>query len=160
MKRIDAAALRTLAAEAAALPRQRKNLNLHETPDDPIQRLCNAFEPGTYLRPHRHGPGVWELFALLTGHAVVLTFDDNGRVTERAELGAETNCVIEIPPATWHSLVSLASGSVLFEVKHGPYRPTGEHDFASWAPKEGDVTAAAFVMWMEYAAIGDRAPTG
>ncbi|TAM47008.1 MAG: cupin fold metalloprotein, WbuC family [Gammaproteobacteria bacterium] len=159
MKRIDLAALRALAAEAAASPRRRKNLNLHETLDDPIQRLCNAFEPGTYLRPHRHtAGGVWELFALLTGRAAMLTFDDAGRVTGRTELGAEANYVVEIAPATWHSLVSLAPGTVLFEVKRGPYRPTGEHDFASWAPKEGDARAGAFVTWMESAMPGARAP--
>ncbi len=158
MKRIDEAALRTLSAEAAALPRRRKNLNLHETLDDPIQRLCNAFEPGTYLRPHRHGPGVWELFALLRGRAAVLTFDDGGRVTGRTELGADATVLVEIPPAAWHSLVALAPGTVLFEVKRGPYRPTGEHDFAAWAPKEGDAQAGAFVQWLETAAPGARVP--
>jgi cupin fold WbuC family metalloprotein len=100
---------------------------------------------------------VWELFVLLTGRAAMLTFDDSGRVTERAELGADANYVVEIPPATWHSLISLAPGTVLFEIKHGPYRPTGEHDFAPWAPKEGDA-AAAFVKWMETAAVGANAP--
>ncbi len=159
MKRIDTAALRMLAAEAAASPRRRKNLNLHETLDDPIQRLCNAFEPGTYLRPHRHG-GVWELFTLLTGRAAVLTFDDTGRVTERVELGADANYVVEIPSATWHSLISFAPGTVLFEVKRGPYRPTGEHDFAPWAPKEGDARAATFVKWMASAVAGAHAPVG
>lgn len=158
MKRVDIAALRALSAEAASLPRRRKNLNLHETPDDPVQRLCNAFEPGTYLRPHRHtAGGVWELFALLAGHAAVLTFDDRGRVIGRTELGTGANVIVEIPPATWHSLVSFAPGTVLFEVKRGPYRPTGEHDFAPWAPKEGDASAAAFVTWMERAAAGARA---
>lgn len=158
MKRIDAAALRVLAAEAAASPRRRKNLNLHESPDDPIQRLCNAFEPGTYVRPHRHG-GTWELFTLLGGRAATLTFDDAGRVTGRTELGADENLIVEIPPATWHSLVSYVPGTVLFEVKRGPYRPTGEHDFAAWAPKEGEASAGAFVKWMEHAAVGDGAPT-
>ncbi len=199
MKRIDIAALRTLSAEADALPRRRKNLNLHETLDDPIQRLCNAFEPGTYLRPHRHtagdarfprrssfgsgrqaagseprgtdasaavpegaslsrAGGSWELFALLTGRAAMLTFDDIGRVTGRTELGADANLIVEIPPATWHSLVALAPGTVLFEVKRGPYHPTGEHDFAPWAPKEDDAQADAFVRWMESAMPGTRVP--
>ncbi len=159
MKRLDTAALRALSAEAAASPRRRKNLNLHESLDDSIQRLANAFEPGTYLHPHRHtAGGVWELFVLLTGRAAMLTFDDAGRVTGRVELGAEKNLIVEIPPATWHSLVALAPGTVLFEVKRGPYRPTGEHDFASWAPKEGEANAGAFVKWMENAAVGDRAP--
>ncbi len=160
MKRVAADALRALTAEAAASPRRRKNLNLHETLDDPIQRLCNAFEPGTYLRPHRHSaPGTWELFIALTGRAAMLTFDDAGCVTARAELQAGGPVyAVEVPAGAWHSLVSLASGTVLFEVKRGPYRPTGENDFASWAPREGDAGAAAFVTWMANAAVGARAP--
>ncbi|MEK7261899.1 MAG: WbuC family cupin fold metalloprotein, partial [Pseudomonadota bacterium] len=75
MKRLTADILIALRAEAAASPRRRKNFNLHASPDDPIQRLCNAFEPGTYVRPHRHAAGgVWELFLVLSGAAAVLTF--------------------------------------------------------------------------------------
>lgn len=123
MKRLTADALAVLHAEAVASPRRRKNFNLHASPDDPIQRLCNAFEPGTYVRPHRHGAGVWELFLVIGGHAV-----------------------------------ALAPNTVLFEVKPGPYRPTGENDFAAWAPKEDAPGAAAFVEWMAHAAVGARAP--
>lgn len=159
MKRLDAARLRQLRAEAAASPRRRKNLNLHASADDPVQRLCNAFEPGTYVRPHRHAAGVWELFLILSGSAAVLTFDDRGTVTARTELkaGGEVQGV-ELPPAAWHSLVALAPGTVLFEVKPGPYRPTGENDFAAWSPKEGVPGADAFVAWMARAAAGERAP--
>ncbi len=160
MKRLTADALAALRAEATASPRRRKNLNLHEALDDPIQRLCNAFEPGTYLRPHRHSvPGTWELFVALTGRAAMLTFDDAGCVTARAELQAGGPVVaVEVPAGAWHSLVPLAPGTVLFEVKRGPYRPTGENDFASWAPKEGAPAAAAFVAWMTHADVGSRAP--
>lgn len=160
MKTVGADALRALTAEAAASARRRKNLNLHETLDDPIQRLCNAFEPGTYLRPHRHSaPGTWELFIVLTGRAAMLTFDDAGGVSARAELAAGGPVLaVEVPAGAWHSLVALAPGTVLFEVKRGPYRPTPETDFASWAPKEGNASAAAFVAWMAAAGIGDRVP--
>lgn len=34
--------------------RLRKILNLQSQPDDPIQRPCKAFAPGTCVRPHRH----------------------------------------------------------------------------------------------------------
>lgn len=159
MKRLTTDTLATLRAEAVASPRRRKNFNLHASPDDPIQRLCNAFEPGTYVRPHRHGTDVWELFLVLGGRAAVLIFDNAGCVTERTELQAsgETQAV-ELPPGVWHSLVALAPNTVLFEVKPGPYRPTGENDFAAWAPKEGALGADAFVEWMAHAAVGARVP--
>ena len=160
MKRLTADILAALRAEAATNPRRRKNFNLHASPDDPIQRLCNAFEPGTYVRPHRHAAGgVWELFLVLGGRAAVLIFDDHGTVTARTELrsGGEVQ-VVELPPGVWHSLVSLAPNTVLFEVKPGPYRPTGENDFAAWAPPEGASGADAFVEWMARAAVGARPP--
>jgi len=79
-------------------------------------------------------------------------------VTERTELQAsgETQAV-ELPPGAWHSLVALAPNTVLFEVKPGPYWPTGENDFAAWAPKEGDASAPVFVAWLTVAGVGDRA---
>jgi cupin fold WbuC family metalloprotein len=43
------------------------NYNFHESLDDPINRLINAMEPETYLRPHRHkNPDKNEVFLLLT----------------------------------------------------------------------------------------------
>lgn len=65
---------------------------------------------------------------------------------------------VELPPGVWHSLVSLAPDTVLFEVKPGPYRPTGENDFAAWAPLEGATASAAFVEWVARAAVGERPP--
>src|SRR3989338_3365435 len=105
MKHIDTAALMSLCDEAVAAPRLRKNLNLHSELDGPVQRLLNAFEPGTYLRPHRHAaPPKWELFVVLTGRAAVLTFTDDGRVLERVDLDANGGTrLVEIPDGAWHT---------------------------------------------------------
>jgi len=160
MKRFDSTFLQQLSLEAAHTARRRKNYNLHPTPDDPIQRMLNAFEPGTYVRPHRHAaPPKWELFVLLSGRAVVLTFDDDGRVRERIGLdAAEGARVIEIPEGVWHTLVSLTPGTVLFEVKHGPFDPRAPAEFAAWAPAESDPLAVKFERWFQGAAPGDVPP--
>ena len=156
IKQIDPAAVRDLIAQAAASPRRRKNLNLHATLAEPVQRFVNAFEPGTYVRPHRHSDK-WELFVLLQGAAAVLTFDDAGRVEERVELnGAEGARVVEIPQATWHTLVSLMPGTVLFEVKRGPYDPSVPADYAPWCPSEDDPEARSFERRLRYARRGAR----
>ena len=136
-------------AAAAAQPRRRLNHNLHPQLADPVQRLLNALAPGTYIRPHRHGPGAWELFALLAGAAAVLIFDDEGRVLARSDLAPGD--VVEIAPRTWHSLVALAPETVVLEVKPGPYRAGEDKDFAVWAPPEGASAAPALVAWMERA---------
>ncbi len=160
MKQIDTAALMSLCSEAAVAPRLRKNLNLHTELDDPVQRLLNAFEPGTYLRPHRHAaPPKWELFVAITGRAAVLTFADDGRVLERVELDADGGTrLVEIPDGALHTLVALVPKTVLFEVKRGPYLPTPPQDVAAWAPAEGDAMTVEFERWYRQAMPGDMPP--
>jgi cupin fold WbuC family metalloprotein len=58
MRIVTRADLAALVIEAQNAPRQRTNLNLHPAFTDPVQRLLNAFEPGTYVRPHRRPPGM------------------------------------------------------------------------------------------------------
>jgi len=152
--------LAALVVEAQNAPRRRKNLNLHPTLADPVQRLLNAFEPGTYVRPHRHSePDKWEFFAILHGRALVLAFDAAGIVQERHELApAGTVQVIEIAAGTWHTLAAIESGTLLLEVKPGPYTPAGPRDFAPWAPPEATPGAVSLERWFRVARVGDRAP--
>lgn len=152
MKSISAENLHDLAAQAGAAPRLRKNLNLHERLEDPIQRLLNALEPGTYIRPHRHPPGVWECFILLHGRCAILLFDDGGRVVDRLELSPGGTIVTEIPADTWHGVVSLAPSTVVLEVKPGPYVPGV---FADWAPEEATDRAKPCLRWLEQAQPGE-----
>ncbi|MGC8915791.1 MAG: WbuC family cupin fold metalloprotein [Thermoanaerobaculum sp.] len=131
-----------LAAKAETAPRRRANLNLHPSLTDPIQRFFNCFQPGTYVRPHRHEPGRFELFVLLAGKAGVLLFDGEGNVKERVLLAPEGAPAVEIPGGVVHTLVALAPKTLLFEVKPGPYEPLTDKDFAPWAPPEGSPEAA------------------
>ncbi len=161
MKRIDIALLDSLTLKAKDSPRKRANFNLHGALNDPVQRLCNAIEPETYIRPHRHAePESMEVFLLLRGSAVLLLFEESGKVAERALLSARGPLMaVEIAPCTWHSIASLESGTVFFEVKKGPYVPVPELHFASWAPRERDPGAARFVAWYKNAGPGDNPPT-
>ncbi|HYE34565.1 WbuC family cupin fold metalloprotein [Methylocaldum sp.] len=160
LKTISDRQLLRLSSEAAASPRLRKNLNIHRVPDDPIQRLFNAVEPGTYVRPHRHArPEGWELMLAVRGAFSIITFDENGTVLERIDLSASGgDMAVEIPPYTWHAVVALAPETVIFEVKLGPYRPVEDKDFAAWAPEEGEPETERFVAWYEVAKPGDRPP--
>jgi cupin fold WbuC family metalloprotein len=157
MKIVTSAAL---IGEAQNAPRKRKNLNLHPTLADPVQRLLNAFEPGSYVRPHRHAdPGKWEFFAILQGRALVLAFDAAGVIQARHELTpAGAVPMIEIAAGTWHTLVALEPGTLLLEVKPGPYSPAGPQDFAPRAPPEGTPEAVALERWFQVARVGERAP--
>ncbi len=160
MKVIDLQLFDGVSQAALRSPRKRSNFNLHEKLDDPVQRLFNAIEPGTYIRPHRHGnPETWELFLMVRGSAVFLIFDDAGRVAERFDLKAGGSPLgIEIPPGTWHTIAALEPGTVFFEVKQGPYVPPQPENIASWAPAEGEPQTAEFEAWFRRAAKGDAAP--
>jgi cupin fold WbuC family metalloprotein len=159
LKIIDFPLMQDLTKGASASPRLRLNHNLHPTPQDPVQRLCNALEPHTYVRPHFHPrDDGWELLALLSGAVAVLTFDGDGRVAERVELSEEGPLGMEIPANTWHTLASLQSGTVVLEVKPGPYVRLTDKDFARWAPEEGDPRAPAFVEWFQRAQVGASPP--
>lgn len=156
MKQITDSSLAALARQAQASPRRRANLNLHERLDDPIQRLAIAMEPDTYVRPHRH-PHTWELLYPLAGQFVVLHFDAAGRVTSRSSLGADCR-VIETPAGVWHAVLSLVPGAVIFEVKHGPYMPVSEIDYAPWSPAAETPGAARLMAWYAAARSGDTWP--
>lgn len=158
LKIISTDRIKALSAEAAASPRRRCNFNLHPELADPVQRFLNAIEPGSYIRPHRHVEPTprWELFVILCGAVAILTFDDQGRVTERIELDAQgPNVAAEIAPGDWHGLVALRAGTVLFEFKQGPYVPASAKDFAPWAPAEGEVGVAAMQERLASARAGD-----
>ena len=160
MKRIETNDLEALSSEAAAGERLRANRNLHDDLAEPVQRMLNAFEEGTYVRPHRHqDPPKWELFLALSGAAACLTFDDAGGVSERCEIRAGGPVFgLEIPAGAWHSLAALEPGTVLFELKPGPYEPLADKDFAGWAPAEGEAGAAALEQWLQRAGVGDAWP--
>jgi len=155
---ISAQLFTDLSARAAASARLRANHNLHSSLADPTQRLLNAMEPGTYVRPHHHlDPPRWEVFLCLRGGAVVLTFEDDGTVSERVEIEEGGSSVaVELEARPWHSLVPTEPGSVFLELKPGPYTPLDEHDFAPWAPQENDPRVGAFISWMEHAMPGAR----
>lgn len=134
--------------KAESSERKRMNRNFHKEADDLLQRMLNAMEPGTYIRPHKHEkPDKREVFIILRGKVAFIEFDPNGKVLDHFVMDAKNgNHGIEIAPRCYHSLISLESGSVLYEIKDGPYNPETDKQFAPWAPEEGSEEA---VPWLE-----------
>ena len=142
MKTITKEILDNLSEEAQKSPSRRKNLNYHDFLSDPLQRLLNAMEPDTYIQPHKHDtPDKRELFIILRGKALVVTFHNDGEIRQHFILDLLTeNFGIEIPEKNWHSVIILKENTVLLEIKDGPYEAVLDKDFATWAPKEGEKT--------------------
>lgn len=159
-KIIDQDLLEQLTDHALKIPRSRINHNLHPLLNDPVQRLLNAMEPDTYVQPHRHPQDdKWELFVIIQGEAIVILFDDDGRITNRIKLDSNGPIyVIEIPTNTWHTVASLKTGTVLFEVKRGPYEQLTDKNFAAWAPTEGDTDCLNYIAWYKQGDIGSLPP--
>jgi len=121
--------------KAKLSPRLRMNHNFHEL-SDTVQKMLNAVEPDSYIRPHRHiTPERSEMFLVLTGSGGVIIFDNDGGIKDVYKLEAGQDVLgINIPPGNWHTIVSIETGTVFMEVKEGPYIAISDKDFAPWAP--------------------------
>lgn len=107
--------------------------------------MLNAIEPDSYIRPHSHASaqGCETIFAL-RGLMAFISFDEVGNVLHVKRFGAGDTVVdhnvligVEIPPGTYHTVIALESGSVLIEIKPGPFNPAAPKCPAMWAPEEG-----------------------
>ena len=117
-----------LTARAKESPRLRMNLDLRNSPEDLSQRMLNAIEPGSVLPIHRHLKSS-ETVACLRGHLREIFYADDGQVTEVIDMVPGSPCVgVNIPRGQWHTVESLVSGTVILEVKDGPYAPLTEEE--------------------------------
>ena len=129
-------------------PRKRIILPFHSKNDDPLQRMLNVLQPGSYIQPHRHlSPPKAEPIVVLRGAVRVVTFDEEGRIERRIDLRAGSAAVgADIRAGVFHTFFALEQDTVLFEVKAGPYEALRDKDFASWAPGEGTPEAAEYLQ--------------
>ena len=125
-------------------PRGRIIQRLHRADDDPLQRMLNAMQPGSYVRPHRHdGPPRDEAILVIRGAIGYVRFAETGEVTATHLLRAGHGIDIRAPAL--HTFFALEPDTVVFEAKGGPFRPMAEADFAGWAPKEGTPESRAYL---------------
>lgn len=143
MQIIDKALLDATTALAKNNPRLRMNHNFHDRLTDPVNRLINAMEPGSYIRPHRHtNPDRDECFLLLRGKVAAFIFDEEGNITEKIVLSpAQGVYGADIKAGLWHGLLVMEPGSVIYEVKAGPFAPLCPANVAPWSPEPDDKEA-------------------
>ena len=94
--------------------------------------MLNAIEPGSPLPIHRHTKSS-ETVVCLRGRLVCEFYDElERRCTETIKLSPNGPIVaLNVPLGQWHTVKALESGSVIMEVKDGPYEPAQERDFLS-----------------------------
>lgn len=151
MKIFSADQLNALVTQAEGSPRLRQHQNIHTGFDEPCQRFFNAIEAGSYIRPHRHlSVPREELLVAIRGLMALVTFDDEGIVKRivrfsSEKYGPELAVGVEVTPEDWHTVLALERGSVLLEVKAGPFDPGQPKDLAEWAPREGTQMASEYL---------------
>ena len=152
--------LNMLTATAGRSVRKRQHLNLHNDYSEPSQRLLNAVQRHSYIRPHRHDSGQGpETLLGLRGTFVLLIFDDAGAVTTRLRFGErEDTLAVCIPTDVWHTVVSLEDEAVLFEIKNGPFDPAAAKRYPSWAPEEGSQMAMPYLDHLSRIALQPSGP--
>jgi len=127
-------------------PRGRIILPLHKSADALLQRMLNAVQPGSYIRPHRHTVDRAESIVVLAGAVLFLRFNNDGSVAETYELRSGTEVFgIDFEGGIWHSFLALEPDTVIFEVKPGPYHAAADKEFADWAPEEGTPEAEEYL---------------
>ena len=105
------------------------NYDLRNGAEDQSQRMLNAIEPGSPLPIHRH-QNTSETVVCLRGRLVWEFYDELERIcTERIELSPNGQVVaLNVPAGQWHTVKALESGSVILEMKDGPYKPQSDAD--------------------------------
>jgi cupin fold WbuC family metalloprotein len=139
--------VRGLAADA---PRKRAVVLYHE-PDEQLQRMLNAIEPGSYVRPHCHPhPEKVEVLLVLAGALRYCRWDEAGNLCESLELRAEGPIRgVEIESGVWHSMFALVPGTVFYEFSGGGWDPDTAKAMASWAPEESTPEGETFLHDLE-----------
>jgi len=135
-----------LIREAAKSYRKRKNFNFHQLFSDRIHRMIHATNPETYVQPHKHeNPDKMETFIILKGRVLLIEFSEKGEIIDHLILDLSNgNYGAEIPPKTWHTLLTLEPDSLVYEIKDGPWDASDDKNFATWAPSEGEAGCAEY----------------
>ena len=150
--------LNLLTQSAKQSSRQRQHKNIHQHYNDPCQRLFNAIGVASYIRPHRHliDPKD-ECLIAVRGLMSLVLFDDIGQVQQVIRFGAQTTesqeaigVGINLPAGVWHTVIAEVPGSILFEVKSGPFNPEQAKEYASWAPAENTPEAAEYLTELKH----------
>ncbi|MEA9598540.1 WbuC family cupin fold metalloprotein [Polynucleobacter sp. AP-Sanab-80-C2] len=157
MKLFSSNYLSDLLNTARQSKRLRAHANLHQSHQDPCQRLFNALNSGSYIRPHRHSLDPKdECLMAIKGLFSLIIFSNCGVINSITIFGSEKYSEekviasgVEVPAGVWHTVISLTHESILFEVKSGPFDPSLAKELAPWAPEEGGANAPQYLSLLK-----------
>ncbi len=150
---ITAELVRQQASEAQDNPRRRVILSFHSSDDEPLHRMLNAIQPGSYIRPHRHlTPPKDEALLVLAGSVGFVPFSEEGQPDADNLLlidPAKGVLGVDFRAGLWHTLIALEPDTVIYEVKPGPWSAATDKEFAPWAPAPDTEDAERYLHTLE-----------
>ncbi len=138
---INALAIKELKKRAAALPRKRFRLCLHDGNENKMQEMIIAAEKGSYIRPHRHPKGKSESYHVIEGTMRVCYFDDQGKIIRFIDLakpGGKKPFMQRNSGNIWHMPIPTSKCVVYHETYPGPFLKEYDVEYPDWAPLEQD----------------------
>ena len=145
---VSSAMIEDLKRQATRAPRGRFRLCLHRSTQDDIQEMMIACVRGTYFRPHRNRIATAKSYHVVHGDLVVLLFDDEGRITQRVDLGPPDSgkpFLIRLARPNWHTPIPQSDITVYHEVCTGPFRKEQDAEYSPWSPPEGDASVPEYL---------------
>ncbi len=130
---IDTALVLQKASDSRNNDRRREIHAFHEGSGDTLQRMLNALQPSSYIRPHRHAnPAKAENILLIQGSLAFVVFTQDGGIDDFLLLDQKAgNVGIDCKAGVWHTFFALMPDTVIFEVKPGPYDAANDNECAS-----------------------------
>src|SRR6185436_7910975 len=114
---VTADVLETKSRDARSNSRKREILALQRGSEDSLQRMVNAIEPGSYVRPHRHhAPPKAESVVLLSGSVGFVAFHDDGSLNHDACVLLHRSrgaIAVDCRESVWHTFFALVPNTVV-----------------------------------------------
>ena len=133
-----------LKTRAASTPRRRCRVCAHADPSDALHEMLIVLDGSTYVRPHKH-LGKSESFHVVEGTADIVTFDDDGEISQVIELGdyaSGRRFYYRLNVPRFHTVLVRSDAFVVHETTNGPFVAEDVVN-APWAPEDEDVAGRA-----------------
>ena len=143
---VDDATIEMLLDAAAAEPKRRARLNLHNSDDDLIHEMIIAFRGDSLNMPHRH-VGKCESMHVIRGRVDVVLFDEDGKEKRRVRLyGGDWArgigpVAFRMAAPIWHTVIPVDDKVVVHETTNGPFIVGQNMEIPPWAPQESELAA-------------------
>ncbi len=138
------AVIADLKRRAASTPRRRCRVCAHPDPADPLHEMLIVLDGSTYVRPHKH-LGKSESFHVVEGAADIVTFDDDGEISEVIELGdyaSGRRFYYRLNVPRYHTVLVRSEALVVHETTNGPFVAEDVVN-APWAPGDDELEGRA-----------------